>query len=106
MGEIVEFPQTRCTSARPEHAGARVIPLRERPLRCSGCGCTAALEDFDAHVADADRTECGCDCHAPPPSCDDCIHAMLGPVTYCTKFREEIIIEELTAAECEEFERG
>lgn len=41
-----------------------------------------------------------------PPSCDDCIHAMLGPVTYCSKFREEILNEELTASECEEFERG
>lgn len=76
MAEVVPFPRSRCRRSGPEHAGARVIPLRERPL------------------TDA------------PPSCDDCIHSMLGPVTYCTKFREEILNEELTASECEEFEHG
>lgn len=78
MAEVVPFPTGRCRRAGPEHAGARVIPLRERPL--------PQIE--------------------PAPSCIDCIHSLIGSVTYCTKFREEILIEELTASECEEFERG
>lgn len=39
----------------------------------------------------------------PKPTCFDCEHASLGPVTYCTKFREEILVESV-AEDCEEFE--
>lgn len=38
------------------------------------------------------------------PTCFACIHASLGPVTYCTKFREEIMLESLAAEDCEEYE--
>lgn len=38
------------------------------------------------------------------PTCFACRHASLGPATYCTKFREEILFESLAAADCEEYE--
>ena len=37
------------------------------------------------------------------PSCFDCEHASVGAVTYCTEFREEILLES-EAEDCSEFE--
>lgn len=42
---------------------------------------------------------------ATPATCHDCVHARMGDLTYCVVFRESIVDEVHTAADCPMYDK-